>query len=251
MLLSQLSSILFALAAATVGAHAQQTVRIPSTSADIDYSPALCNASVSESCSGVWQVLSDVPNTSVVATYGPANATGDIIPQAFFSFRASSVQVRTSPYSNATINFTLSAPSTGVFVTKEIQSDVQLIVGADIPDTQVTTLGITFIPQEATTRFDIEYIELNVTNSSATSSFLPSFTLPASSSPPTYFPPTSTSQSHHSASSGTIAGAVVGSVLGVCAIGVVAGLFYRKRNRGQLRRLSMKMKRPDTIRRGR
>jgi len=205
-------------------AVAQQVVTLQSTSPEIDYSPALCDASTVD-CVSAWQTADDVPGVALVATYGPVSEADNIIPQLFLTFRASALALRTSPYSNATINLTLSAsPST------TYNSSIGYITVRDLPETQTTTLGVTFVPGDAPTRFDVEWIALTVGNASATSEYLPTLALPASSSPPTLVLPTSSaSASAKGPTAGAIAGAVVGAVVGSLVLVVVGIMCYRRR----------------------
>ncbi|KAF8141402.1 hypothetical protein EV363DRAFT_1578666 [Boletus edulis] len=200
-------------------ALARQTVVLSSTNPDIIYNPPLCtSSSILAGCTSPWQVSNDIiPATTLVYTDGPIPQAGNVIPQMFFNFRASALFLRTTSSSNATVNFTLTAEPTDVTITKELNTSISLIVAVDIPESQTTTLGVTFLQGNLPTRFDIESITLVVTNASATSSFLPSPSLPISSSPPTFTPLPTVSSTPNSGTSNkaTIIAAALGGTLGV------------------------------------
>ncbi|KAI9567073.1 hypothetical protein HD554DRAFT_2110289 [Boletus coccyginus] len=196
-------------------ALAQQTVVLSSTNPDIIYSPPLCTSS---SCTGPWQVSNDtIPGTTVVYTHGPVPQAGNVIPQVFLNFRASSLYLRTTSSSNATVNLTLTAEPTDVSITTQVNTSINLIATVGIPETQTTTLGITFLPGDLPTRFDIQSITLVVANASATSSFLPPPSLPVASSPPTVVPSLTISSAPNSGASNkaAIIGALLSGALGV------------------------------------
>ncbi|KAG6334894.1 hypothetical protein ID866_4188, partial [Astraeus odoratus] len=188
------------------------------------------------------QLLND-SSVPVVSTSGPIPQAGDVIPQMFITFQgndnvpflSSDIYIRTSTLSNATVNFTLTAEPSDVSVTKSVNTTVNIIMAVGLPDTQMTTLGVTFIPGDSPSRFDLEWITLVVANASLTSSYLPSPSLPASSSPPIFTTTPSPSSTEATASSSekvTIIGATLGSALGVLLIVVlflVVALFRRRR----------------------
>ncbi|KIM68200.1 hypothetical protein SCLCIDRAFT_1209616 [Scleroderma citrinum Foug A] len=149
----------------------------------------------------------------------------------FLTFRASSLYLRTSPQSNATVNFTLTAEPSDTTITTTVNSSIGVIMVIDIPANQTTTLGVTFIPGTSPSRFDVESVTLVVANASATSSYLPAPSLPSSSSPPVFTPSATSSPASNSSKKLTIVGATLGSILGVfiiLVVGLVAAL-YRKR----------------------
>ncbi|KAN0088280.1 hypothetical protein V8E55_005337 [Tylopilus felleus] len=200
-------------------ALAVHNVVVSSSDPDIVYSPPLCtSSSIIAGCTSPWQVSNDtIPGTTVVYTDGPIPQAGNVIPQMFFNFRASSLYLRTTSFSNATVNLTLTAEPTDVSITTQLNTSISLIVAVNIPETQTTTLGVTFIQSDLPTRFDIESITLTVSNASATSSFLPSASLPISSSPPTFVStPTASSTPNSCASNNkaTIIGVVLGGIFG-------------------------------------
>jgi hypothetical protein len=73
--------------------------------------------------------------------------------------------LRTSPLSNATVNFSLTAEPSGVTITQQVNTSINLIVAVNLPETQTTTLGITLLQGSSPTRFDVESITLTVANS--------------------------------------------------------------------------------------
>ncbi|EGN96901.1 hypothetical protein SERLA73DRAFT_140747, partial [Serpula lacrymans var. lacrymans S7.3] len=101
---------------------AQQNVTLQSTAPQIVYSPSLCSNSTTGSCVSAWQVLNDIPGTSVVSTTGPVPQAGNIIPQMFLSFIGSAAYIYTSSLSTAIINVTLTAYPSEEFITHQIDS---------------------------------------------------------------------------------------------------------------------------------
>ncbi|KAH7921211.1 hypothetical protein BV22DRAFT_1019820 [Leucogyrophana mollusca] len=164
--LSRIYILLCFLGAGLLQSWAQQNVVLQSNSPDIVYSPALCNTSaIDTGCVSAWQLVNDVPGTTVVATNGPISQTDYTIPQLFLSFRGSALYLRTSPFSNASVNFSLTASPSELTITREVNTSIENIFAVDIPETQTTTLGITYLPGVSSARFDIEFITLTVANS--------------------------------------------------------------------------------------
>ncbi|KAF8555866.1 hypothetical protein OG21DRAFT_1460388 [Imleria badia] len=199
-------------------ALANQDVVLLSTDPDIIYNPPLCTpSSIVAGCTSPWQLSNDtISGTTVVYTDGPIPQAGNVIPQMFFNFRASALYLRTTSFSNATVNLTLTAEPTDVSITTELNTSISLIAAVNIPDTQTTTLGVTFLQGDLPTRLDIESITLTVANTSATSSFLPSASLPISISPPTVVPSPSVSSTPNSGVTNkvTIISVILGGTLG-------------------------------------
>ncbi|KAJ7582201.1 hypothetical protein C8J56DRAFT_245022 [Mycena floridula] len=161
-------------------------VSISNTSPQIRYTPFLC-PTTTETCDGAWRVT-DVDGASVVSTNGPSDAENDIIPQMFFSFKASTIFVQTSSLSNATVNLTVFAGN--VAVTAVIDSSLRNFTVVQLPEDEVTTLSLTFIAG-APSRLDIGDIIITVSDPTASSSFLPTQTLPPSIILPSFVPPSS------------------------------------------------------------
>lgn len=229
----RLSLSFYLLRTVTLVVSAQQQVVLGSTNPDIVYVPPLCNVS-NTGCSSAWQqIYIDCPSTNgtpviVTTTTGPIPQSGNLVPQLFLTFRASTIYLRTSPFSNATVNFSITADPSGVTITNQVNTNIdQLIIADNLPESQTSTLGITFLRGLSPTRFDVESITLNVTNSSATSSYLPTLSLPTSSLPPSLSPSsTSTANSTTSQRTGIIIGATVGGVLGSLAISIASFCVY-------------------------
>ncbi|KAG1739001.1 hypothetical protein EDB19DRAFT_1712437 [Suillus lakei] len=241
--LSRLFFSFYLLTTITLLVCAQQQVVLGSTDPDIVYLPSLCNVS-DTGCLSAWQIFIDFPSingTPVIATTttGPIPQTGNTVPQLFLTFRASALYLRTSPFSNATVNFSITADPSGVTITNQVNTTTNLIIADNLPESQTTTLAVTFLQGSSPTRFDVESITLNVTNSSATSSFLPTPSLPTSSFPPNP-PPSSTStvNSNTSQRTGIIVGATLGGVLGPLALSI-AGFFVYRWWRRRRRRLQV------------
>ncbi|KAG2144280.1 hypothetical protein DEU56DRAFT_732819 [Suillus clintonianus] len=240
--LSRLFLCFYLLCTVTLVVSAQQQVVLGSTNPDIVYLPALCNVS-DMGCLSAWQIYIDFPSingTPAIATgtTGPIPQTGNTVPQLFLTFRASALYLLTSPLSNATVNFSLTADPSGVTITKQVNTNISKIIIADnLPETQTTTLGVTFLQGPSLTRFDVESITLNVTNSSATSSYLPTLSLPTSSFPPSISPTsTSTVNSNTNQRTVTIVGATLGGVLGPLAISSAGIFVYRRWRRRRIKR---------------
>lgn len=221
---------------------AQQQVVLGSTDPDLVYLPSLCNVS-NTGCFSAWQIYFDFPSIDgtpviVTSTTGPIPQDGNAVPQLFLTFRASTLYLRTSPLSNATVNFSLTADPSGVTITKQINTNIsQLIIADNLPESQTTTLGVTFLQGVSSTRFDVESITLNVTDSSATSSYLPTPSLPMSSFPPSIFTSSaSTVNSNTSQRTGIIIGATLGGVLGPLVISIAGFFVYRRWRKRRLRR---------------
>ncbi|KAI6112934.1 hypothetical protein F5141DRAFT_1110483 [Pisolithus sp. B1] len=215
--------------------RAQQTVTLSSTDPDIIYNPPLCPSSdVTSGCTSPWQLVNDPSvSTTVISTSGPIPQAGNVIPQMFLTFRASSLYLYPSPLSNATVNFTLTAEPSDTSITSMVNTSIRIIMAVGLPLTQMTTLGVTYIPGDLPTRFDVESIILVVANASETASYLPSLALPSSSTPPLFTSSSSptSSQTSSGVSEVTILGATLGSVLGglVILVIVLSVALYRRR----------------------
>ncbi|KAG2345854.1 hypothetical protein BDR05DRAFT_960165 [Suillus weaverae] len=165
-----LSRLFLLLSTVTLVVFAQQQVVLGSTDPDIVYLPPLCNVS-NMGCLSAWQIYIQFPSINgtpviVTSTTGPIPQTGNAVPQLFLTFRASALYLLASPFSNATVNFSLTADPSGVTITKQFNTNIdQLIIANNLPESQTTTLGITFLQGLSPTRFDVESITLNVTNS--------------------------------------------------------------------------------------
>ncbi|KAI6164507.1 hypothetical protein EDD17DRAFT_1474363 [Pisolithus thermaeus] len=156
--------------------RAQQTVTLSSTDPDIIYNPPLCPSSdVTSGCTSPWQLVNDPSvSTTVISTSGPIPQAGNVIPQMFLTFQgntslplcisSSSLYLYPSPLSNATVNFTLTAEPSDTSITSMVNTSISIIMAVGLPLTQMTTLGVTYIPGDLPTRFDVESITLVVAN---------------------------------------------------------------------------------------
>ncbi|RDB18528.1 hypothetical protein Hypma_000235 [Hypsizygus marmoreus] len=233
--------------AQSINTHSnKRNITIPSTSAQIVYTPFVCNASTALTnprCDGAWQII-DLHKQTFVSTNGPAPASANIIPQMFLRFRASALYLSTSALSNSTTNITVS--NNGTSTAAVFNSSVGVIAVINLPEAETTTVAITYIPDADApfpSRLDIGSLMLTVSDNPATSVFLPSMTLPPSSAPPTFTPhPTSTntpSQSAEpqpqSASNRTkiaeAVGITIGLGLGLTAFSVLGYVCWRRRRR--------------------
>ncbi|KAI6023794.1 hypothetical protein BKA83DRAFT_344056 [Pisolithus microcarpus] len=213
--------------------RAQQIVTLASTDPGIIYNPSLCPSSNATSdCVSPWQLVNDSSvSTTAISTSGPIPQAGNVIPQMFLTFQASSLYLYASPLSNATVNFTLTAEPSDTSITSMVNTSIGVINAVGLPPTQMTTLGITYIPGDLPTRFDVVSITLVVANARhvVLHVLLVDTTLPLPYSPRRRLP-TST-QSSSGVSEVTILGATLGSVLGglVILVVVLSVALYRRR----------------------
>ncbi|KAI6149639.1 hypothetical protein BKA82DRAFT_4131576 [Pisolithus tinctorius] len=157
-------------------ACAQQIVVLSSNDPDIIYNPPLfffrCRFWLYQPVSSIVNVrlhLKQLLNhssvsTTVISTNGPIPQAGNVIFQMFLTFRASSLCLYPSPVSNATVNLTLAAELSDTSITSMVNTSINIITAVGLPQTQATTLGITFILGDLPTRFDVESITLVVAN---------------------------------------------------------------------------------------
>ncbi|KAJ7576259.1 hypothetical protein C8J56DRAFT_800312 [Mycena floridula] len=220
-------------------AGSSNNVTISNTSPQIRYTPFLC-PTTAETCDGAWRVI-DIDGASVVSTNGPSDAENDILPQMFFSFRASTIFVQTSSLSNATVNLTIFAGN--VAITAIINSSLGHFTVVQLPEDEVATLSLTFIAG-APSRLDIGNIIITVSDPTATSSFLPTQTLPPPIILPSFVPPSSPLPSATASLLpisttipslslkrlvGLAVGLVVGLGLGLTALAAALWLLWRRR----------------------
>ncbi|KAJ7576253.1 hypothetical protein C8J56DRAFT_800330 [Mycena floridula] len=201
-------------------AGSSNNVSISNTSPQIRYTPFLC-PTTAETCDGAWRVT-DVDGASVVSTNGPTDAENDILPQMFFSFRASTIFVQTSSLSNATVNLTIFAGNVGV--TAVINSSLGNFTVVQLPEDEVATLSLTFIAWTLETSSSRSQIRR--AGNSATSSFLPTQTLPPPIILPSFVPPSRAqpSATASSLSTSTTIPSLSLKYLVVLAVGLVVGL---------------------------
>jgi len=155
--------------------------------------------------------------------------------------------VKTSSVSNATANLTLSASPSGSLMSGVFEPSLNFWSFLNLDETQTTTVSVTFLPGQTETRLDIDFIKISVSNSSATSSFLPTPTLPTAAFTPTFasFTTVATSESPSTSREqpiGTIIGESLAGAFGLIAVGLVAFVFWRRRRRQEeLRRTTMQV----------
>ncbi|KAF9269316.1 hypothetical protein L218DRAFT_832905, partial [Marasmius fiardii PR-910] len=214
-------------------------ITVVNTSPDITYTPFLCNSTSNDpSCNGGWRIL-DADGSTVVSTDGPATGGLDVVPQMFLRFRATNLFMTTSALSNASMNVTVFSGST--VLSAIANSSVGSLSVVNLPDTQTTTLSITYIQSSIQSRLDIGNITITVSNESASTSFLPTQTLPPSISLPTIIPtssesstPSATANSANEYKKKLIANAVgltVGLGLGLTAVACAIYALWRRYRR--------------------
>jgi len=211
-------------------------VSIPMISPQIVYTPFLCNAStLSQTCNGAWE-LTNQTGTLLVSTTGPDPTSTNIIPQLFFSFRASMIHLTTSSLSNATVNVTVSTDD--IVLSRLFDSAVGFFTVSKLLESITTTLTLSYIPGPSPTRLDISSLVLSVVNVSATTSFFPTPSLPLSVPAPTFIslsttiPAPSPSLQTTPGKRTMIAEAVgltVGLGLGLTMFSVIAMYLWRRR----------------------
>ncbi|KAH8110808.1 hypothetical protein DFH11DRAFT_741436 [Phellopilus nigrolimitatus] len=169
-----------------------QNVTFQNTRRELVYIPELCGATDdADDCAGAWTVV-DLPgssNGSVSTTTGPSPQFADILPQVFFTFRGLALFVKTSDVSNATANLTVSFQPSGGLESRVFAPSRDFWSFDGLDESQLMTVAVTFLPDSSTespTHLDIDFIKISVSNSSASSSFLPSQTIPASAFTPTF-----------------------------------------------------------------
>ncbi|EAU90651.2 hypothetical protein CC1G_09891 [Coprinopsis cinerea okayama7 len=136
-----------------------RNVTVPLFSDQIVYTPFLCDAAEMlenpEACAGAW-FSTNVPDIPfpVVTSLGQNSSTGDIIPQMFFRFRASTLYLTFVPGFNASVNLTLSATNNAE-ITTTVQSSIGLATVVNIPEDLITTLALTVLPSSTPVQFGL------------------------------------------------------------------------------------------------
>ncbi len=97
---------------------------------------------------------------TVTSTLGPTTAGGNIIPQLFLVLRGISFVLTTSSASNATVNVTILASPSNVFVSTTFNSTAGSISTVGLPSDQDVTLALTYIqsPDGEATRLDVDSV---------------------------------------------------------------------------------------------
>ncbi|TFK21762.1 hypothetical protein FA15DRAFT_597317 [Coprinopsis marcescibilis] len=148
------------------GQTASQNVTVPLLSNQITYIPFLCNSTAQinnpDACAGAW-LTTNIPDSPspVISSFGQDATVGNIIPQLFFRFRASTLYLNFIPNFNATFNVTLSNTN-NVAITSTILSALGAATIVGIPPELITTLAITILPSDTPTEFGLLSIMMTV-----------------------------------------------------------------------------------------
>ncbi|KAI0737345.1 hypothetical protein C8Q80DRAFT_1115353, partial [Daedaleopsis nitida] len=226
-------------------ARAVVNITLQDTASQIIYSPPACGLTLSsagtEICNSSWRILAS-PNASdgtITSTTGSTDASGGFVPQLFLTVRALSLDIKTLPGSNATVNVSVSTADPVVSVTARLNSSVQPITIVGLVEDRLTTLALTFDQSDGPTVLDIDSIVITISDNNTTPFVAPSpptTTALPPATPSIVIPsPTGTSSSHRAGqSSGDVAAEILGALLG--AILVAAAIFlvvwsYHKRRR--------------------
>jgi hypothetical protein len=111
--------------------------------------------------------LSGATSGTVTSTFGPTTAGGNLIPQFFLVLRGTSFILSTSYVSNATVNVTVLASPSNVFVSTTFDSSAGSISTVGLPPNQDITLAVTYIqsPDGEPTRLDVDSVVVFNSNS--------------------------------------------------------------------------------------
>ncbi|KAF8806806.1 hypothetical protein BYT27DRAFT_7190483 [Phlegmacium glaucopus] len=228
---------------ATVAAQ-NINLTIPINSTEIIFTPFACNASRvladPQTCAGAWRLSNSSLQT--ISTTGPSPASGNIIPQMFFEFQASSFFLTTLPSSNASVNITVSAG--GVDVWAIFDSSLGSVSVVNLPQNETALVSITYMPTVNATQFDLRSLVLTVPANESIISILPLQTLPPSASLASFTPTTLSSSvtptvtvvievTSNKKMIGQAVGITIGLSLGLTVL--TAGVFYYWKRRIQRR----------------
>ncbi|KAF7317801.1 hypothetical protein MKEN_00868000 [Mycena kentingensis (nom. inval.)] len=226
-------------------AGAATNISIANSSPQIVFTPFVCeDASALASdpeCSGAWNAT-NIAGRPTIRTRGPALGGSNIVPQMFMVFRASALYLSTSVESTAIANFTVSS-KTGT-ATQIVDTSAGLVAIINLDESVLTSLVVTFVPGTNASVLDIGSILLTVSDSTATSSFLPTMTLPPSMSLPTFVLPTTSAGASSTSTPRTLAhreqialalSIVLGVGVGLSVIAAAIFLWWRKRRRRKQR----------------
>ncbi|KAL7280301.1 hypothetical protein ACG7TL_005215 [Trametes sanguinea] len=170
---------LLAVLCAFVGANVNITLE--DTASQIIYSPPACGLTLSSGssagteaqstqiCNSAWRIIAaqDASGGTLTTTSGPTNSSGGLIPQLFLSVRALALYVKTTAASTALVNVTVSTINPVVTVRSEINSSLEFISIVDLPEDRITTLSLTFVQANETTRLDIDSITVTISDNNA------------------------------------------------------------------------------------
>ncbi|OCB86336.1 hypothetical protein A7U60_g6651 [Sanghuangporus baumii] len=157
----------------------------------------------------------------------------------------SALYVKTSEVSNATANLTVSSLPSGRLESRVFSPSRNFWAFEGLDESQLTTVAVTYLPEDGevssetpTTRLDIDFFKISVSNASVTTSFLPSQTLPTSSFTPSFAPattlfsPTATPSSSSRLPIGAIVGGTIGGFVGVLLfVSLLVFVFWRRLRR--------------------
>ncbi|KAF9454447.1 hypothetical protein P691DRAFT_397435 [Macrolepiota fuliginosa MF-IS2] len=134
-------------------------------SPQIIFTPFLCNQTTSQStpelCRGGW-VTRRENGQLMVSTTGPDPATGEIIPQMFFQFRASALYLLTSSTSNAQANITVTTNGTTISALFDSSLGAASILNLIQPS--ITTFALTFMPNDTPQEFTLTSAIITIPN---------------------------------------------------------------------------------------
>ncbi|PPQ63126.1 hypothetical protein CVT24_005837 [Panaeolus cyanescens] len=190
------------------------------------------------------RILGGTSSSDLIAsTNGSAQSTGNIIPQAFFQFRASAMRLSPTNASDAIVNLTISTPESTLWVTYDSSFGPFKVL--KLRPNETSLLAITYLSDNIPgALFEIESIELTVEANATISSFLPTPTLPPSASLPTFILPSNhpINSTALPSSSGTnlpsrkafvamAVGITVGLGLGLTAVALLFFVIWKRRRR--------------------
>jgi len=201
---------------------------IPNTSSQVVWTPSPCNSSSSggHRADG-WWYSQDASGIEKVSTLGPSASEGDMIPQMFLLFQGSGIFIRTSTASTALANVSVSCPSNLSFAQRhEVFNTSSRWWGTSDLSTNATLLfSLTYANSGENEKgkvegvLEIEEIRVTSFHTPAIPSSSPSLSLPISILPSNSHPTVSSfTSTHRKQTAKAIAGAVLGSVLGLCAL---------------------------------
>ncbi|KAI9067928.1 hypothetical protein FKP32DRAFT_1562794 [Trametes sanguinea] len=158
--------------------RANVNITLEDTASQITYSPPACGLTLSSEssagteaqttqiCNSAWRIIAaqDASGGTLTTTSGPNNSSGGLIPQLFLSVRALALYVKTTANSTALVNVTVSTINPVVTVRSEINSSLEFISIVDLPEDRITTLSLTFVEANETTRLDIDSITVTISD---------------------------------------------------------------------------------------
>ncbi|CDO69692.1 hypothetical protein BN946_scf184851.g80 [Trametes cinnabarina] len=253
---------LLAVLRSLVGVNANVNITLEDTASQIIYSPPACGLTLSSEssagteaqtqiCNGAWRIIAaqDASGGTLTTTSGPNNSSGGLIPQLFLSVRALALYVKTTALSTALVNVTVSTINPVVTVRSEINSSVEFISIINLPEDRVTTLSLTFVQSNETTRLDIDSITVAISDNNTTPFIAPSLppsTVLPTSTPSIVIPSSARAAAASGQTSGAIAAEVLGALMGAAIVAAAAFLFVRFRRRRRRPVLAESEKKDDS-----